>query len=1117
MIEKLYQKRHGLPGVPFAAGSSGTDGTGGNNVYFGYINEFFDVIDVSVDNIVRAASMESGQHYTGVYGSDGTTVAEDVATKGSRYREITDDPEFPGRFSESYEDGETVSREYTKADVAAIGKDASGNLSPWNVSLGTDRWKISDPSGLLDTHGYRWPGQPWDNSSVGPYIPFNGILDTSLRMMPGRYSLSIADKNGFDLFSATSGQNVYQFALTPKTRFYESKYSGFDDNASHTIDNPSIGELEDEYISGGGYRLKTDFIKYAASVNENMQIPDKLKEDIKAGDIIYFYTDSDEFDITGKVEYMTVITEGLEKCTYQDLIDNAVLVEPFSFKFFDENASNQDGYLYSTLPAVTGFYNSTTPDDAKDVSAYGRNMVNLLGCLGEDVTLQVGTLSKEDSTTENNVALFIQNRGDDINSTLSFSQKNGEDDRIIIDTSSNKSSKKPMLKINRAYVRKNNIGNLETNSIVNPDGYKVGSDGYVHMLDASDYDPREKTFRINPSKYIEDLTSGWRIGVICETYMQSLTASIGEYIPVSTNKMKHADNRAKVKTFQWDANSKDELAFRLTMDYEYDTMHVVTVWAELPGCLRKTSHPLKAAYSAASGGFILSDMFYSEESSSSSSDDKDSREPKFVIPSISAEKITEAPVDIIIPYERNQDVKVFINTSRITPLLDYSSTDAAGQGSWCYVSMEEIDPETDIKDGYLTLHLKVSMTSNLPTIGGSYDSAAEYNASPGSSAATEANGCDIFNTLLEGQSISTEERSLTVSVNYTYDNAKYSGFSKIVQPGYEDMRRIPNISVEMHKDIRSLEDANRSDLGVTSNEFQFFVDVAIDEFDQNIWGSYVPEENIALNIELKNMTVDYDFISKYGIQKIQPTRTFYVNTPSDADFKNNYVRFSTYVMDASAGVYQGKTQSELDKYHFNAVRISATDNGSQITPERDVVRTRISRDQFAPDYDDRLLGIQDDIVVTIKNVHFSDIKGGKFRFRVVTEMGNPLFSQLFYQFYVSNLWIEYKYNDKTGTEKTSKFYVGTNNLAVQKQIGSRETYDYMFSSEALKAFVCPVSMTTIPNENDVSAVNYIAENYSLDGSTGQISLKTELYVDSNIVAENESLSDAEKTSRFVKQ
>ena len=1106
-MERLYQKRHGLPGVPFISGKPGEDGTGGNNVYFGYINEFFDVIDVSVDSIVRAASTELGQHYTGVYDSSGN-LASDVLPEGSRYVEISEDPEFPGRFSGSYQNEETISREYTKADTAAIGKDASGNINPWNVSLGPDRWKISDPSGLMDTHGHLWPGQPWNNSSVGPYIPFDGNLDTSLRMMPGRYSLSLADKNGFDLFTATSGQSVYQFALTPTTRFYDKPYDGFDDSSLHNIDNPSIGELENDYASEGGLRLKTDFIKYAASVDDNMQVPDKLKEDIKAGDVIYFYTDEDDFQMTGKVEYMTVITESLEKCSYQDLIDNAVMTDPFSFKFFDEKASTKDGYLYSTLPAVTGYYSTENGDDIKDVSAYGRNMVNLLGCLGKDVTFHSGTLSKKNSQEDNNMMLFVQNSGDTINSKMTFLQKPGDDSKIIIDTFSSKSAKTPMLKVSRAYIRKDNIGNVETDFLANPEGYKTDDNGYIHMLDDSDYVASESTFYVKPSSYFYDLDSKWRLGVICETYNQKLYYSEGRFVPLTAKQMKLNDNT--VKNFTWSYDYSGETAFRLDMKYGYDTMHVITVWAELPGSLKKTSRSLKAQYSIEAGGFVLSELWPSADSSS---DDSKTTEPKFVVASVSAESIKDAPVDIIIPYEANQDIKVFINTTRITPLLDYSSTDVAGHGSWCVVTMDPISDD-DVKDGYLTIHLKMTMTSNLPTIGGSYEKAADYNASPGSNTATIANGCDIFNTLIEGDSISTEDRSLTISVNYSYNGAHHDGFTKVVQPGYKDLRKIPNVGVSIKKDIRSLEDANRSDLGVTSNEFQFFVEVSIDDFDQSIWGSYVPEDDIRLNMEIRNMTVDYDFVEKYGIQRIQQTRTFHVNTVADEDFNNNYVRFKTYVMDPSFSTYRGKTQSELDDYDEKSELISAQDN---VANEEDG-RVRITAEQFGTG-DERPEGIQDNIVVTISNVKFSDIKNGKFCFRVVAEIGNPLFSLLFFRFYVSNMWIDYKYTDSMGVYKVNKFYVGTNNLAVRQQIGSRETYDYMFASETFNAFICPVSMTSIPKENDVDRVIYPSAegDYNLSGDKQQISLKTSLYVPQTVVNDNENLTDSEKTSKFVKE
>lgn len=90
---------------------------------------------------------------------------------------------------------------------------------------------------------------------------------------------------------------------------------------------------------------------------------------------------------------MAVITDSLEKCSYQQLIDNAAMVNPYTFKFTSDAKADGYDYLYSTTPAVTGYYKETNEYDSIDVSAYGRNMVNMLNCLGTDTAFQIGTLA----------------------------------------------------------------------------------------------------------------------------------------------------------------------------------------------------------------------------------------------------------------------------------------------------------------------------------------------------------------------------------------------------------------------------------------------------------------------------------------------------------------------------------------------------------------------------------------------------------------------------------------------------------------------------------------------------------------------------------------------------
>lgn len=81
---KFYQKRHGLPGISYPVMPDGKDGTNGSNVLFGYIGDFFDSIDITVDNLLRVAKKDRryqsrttrDDYYTGIRDTAGNDVAE---------------------------------------------------------------------------------------------------------------------------------------------------------------------------------------------------------------------------------------------------------------------------------------------------------------------------------------------------------------------------------------------------------------------------------------------------------------------------------------------------------------------------------------------------------------------------------------------------------------------------------------------------------------------------------------------------------------------------------------------------------------------------------------------------------------------------------------------------------------------------------------------------------------------------------------------------------------------------------------------------------------------------------------------------------------------------------
>ena len=140
-IDNLHQKHHGLPGVGFSSGTNGMDGEGGNNVYFGYINDFFETIKMDADNLIRIAQETStGKPYTGMFTlKDGAAYSPIYDTSsGGHFVEIMEDPQYPGRYNYTFDASTDNMKMYVKADVNETGKPDAWNKS----TLKSDgRWK----------------------------------------------------------------------------------------------------------------------------------------------------------------------------------------------------------------------------------------------------------------------------------------------------------------------------------------------------------------------------------------------------------------------------------------------------------------------------------------------------------------------------------------------------------------------------------------------------------------------------------------------------------------------------------------------------------------------------------------------------------------------------------------------------------------------------------------------------------------------------------------------------------------------------------------------------------------------------------------------------------------
>lgn len=407
--------------------------------------------------------------------------------------------------------------------------------------------------------------------------------------------------------------------------------------------------------------------------------------------------------------------------------------------------------------------------------------------------------------------------------------------------------------------------------------------------------------------------------------------------------------------------------------------------------------------------------------------------------------------------------------------LNFSSK-ATVSNNWCKA-------QPDFTEGnYYKVSLDIA--SNIPTVNGviptmnvggktvTITTAKDFNHWSGAKSPYES--CEVFNALLSGKTISSETRTVTFTAEFDLGEKHISESTNVTQPGYIDNRRMPKANLVMRKDLNRIELANQLKNGVMSNQFQFFIDVDITDFEQQMWGSFSDDDDITLNIEIKNCDSDYEMIRKYIIQQAKKTSTLHINNvqkenTNKTDLDENYFRIRTYLVGAEITDPESVSQKELDESCdnvCNTLKIGTIDEtvtrGVSAIPFPNTdkyYRLDLASEQFV-DINDRESGLNDSITINLENIRFSDVSDNKkFRIRVLTEFGNPVFSKLFFRFYVSQMYVKYKYN---GGE--SLFYVGSDVLAKKEEITSNlNIYNYMFATETLNAFICPVSYIAIPS------------------------------------------------------
>ena len=1137
--QRLYQKKHGLPGLPVTAGVDGADGTVGNNVYFGYVYDFFDYTEIEIDNLARVAqsSLYGSHYYTGLYDyvenrPDGVYAVRDEldpaanpATAGisapttNVFSRIGDAnilaPDgsiygFHDYFNMSFTDvSSNKSHSYMKVDTGRSGMDPDSTPDPWNTT-NADREQVYESSWYGIPAAFRYP---YDDASVL-------LEDSEARIMPGRNT--IPKSTGFDLFSVISNGQSYTFAGDNDR--YDGLYSRFVyDGQDTSTGNPSIGQILNWTTDTSTGPV--DYLKYAAATKEKVIVPDRLSSRIKAGDVLYFYTNKELFEREEQIEYMVVVTEDIEQCTLDRLVDAAILVYPFTFKYSDQRIINNKKYVYTTNKAVSGFYglDSDVTDSSLYVSAYGRNFTNMLSYMS-GASFNMGNMQERypdsqttDSSVQNDMLRFVwQDTATAGESDLVITARHSDEpDHNVVRFEAGR------LCIPKAVVRQWNVGNVESLAVAAPAYVRLDSAGYAYTLTKDDFDTGTNMFVLTPEKYLRDTSwEDYRCGLDVVQYDRRA----GHYDETEGS----FGYDAIIKKYVFGAGDDK----RLTLDtarFGKTTAYDIVFWIADANGIRRYGRHTRAEYDAQESVFAVRVMPLAGDGTDTIDYDYDEQAVRYVdfrTSGISVDRSSNAFIHIRVP-EGAENVTIYMNSDQVKP-----NPEMIVSNGWCKARYAGMDGDRWYK-------ISLDIASNIPTVNGRtvpVTTAKDFNRWSGSK--SSATGCEVFDSLLNGDAITSVARKVTFSVEFDLGDRHISESTDVVQSGYADNRRIPQVSLTMRKDPDRIEQANRLRNGVTANQFQFFIDIDISDFDQTVWGSYSDDEDITLNIDIKSCDADYEMIRKYIIQQARKTSTLHINNVSASDLDDNYFRIRTSVVGTEIANPESVSQKMLDESsehtinELNDRRDSTLDEDTYTSEITDTVTQGCSTIAFPTidnadgyyaigsnsvvslfaDTDDREAGLNDSIAVSLRNIRFSDLAGGgKFRVRVLTEFGNPLFAKLFFRFYVSQIWVHYKY-----AGGSSDFYVGTENLARKVSTGNLETFEYMFATETLNAFVCPVSLLAIPTEDRMpkAAMDDVVRN---DDDACQVTTAISRYVPEDVNARTELLPREERNALYINQ
>ena len=237
--------------------------------------------------------------------------------------------------------------------------------------------------------------------------------------------------------------------------------------------------------------------------------------------------------------------------------------------------------------------------------------------------------------------------------------------------------------------------------------------------------------------------------------------------------------------------------------------------------------------------------------------------------------------------------------------------------------------------------------------------------------------------------------------------------------GFNEYRTLPEIIFNTYNDMESLEKLNNADNGILCNQFQYFTEFKVNNFDNSNWGKVLQEyPNPKLNLKLTIKTIigeidkqydNLDSILKISYSLIKPNIDIFKTSQKDLESENNI--FDSFNIDNINDEYKRDTNN-------NKEYIIRTITGTIVFELNDL----------------------DDI-------------NDSYKLRILLETTNP--TGIYYESY---MYInELKITSKLSTSSSEKTFTLNPEYLVNDE-------NILYCSSTIKSIICPISMIASYNQ-----------------------------------------------------